>query len=146
MIGAPIRLVQIEPVLLEARKIDDPEIRAARRIKWSWFAQVVKSGPDEFATNVRIEILGRKLLVRRVGPRREIEVIRADLPNARLFAGRGRCRCSKPRCDRKRVEAAAAHGRLVLAADDELVRKVLVELRVLGLAVAKPGSLVVQPD
>src|SRR5215471_4665795 len=146
MIGAPIRLVQIEPVLLEARQIDDAEIRAARRIKRSWLAKVVKPGPHKFAANVRIAVLRRKLLVRRIGPRSEIKVIRADLANARIFSGAGRCRRSQSRRYRKRVETPAADRRFVFTADDELVRKVLVKLRVLGLAVAESGSLVVEPN
>src|SRR5215472_14103551 len=109
IIRTPPRLVNVEPVLLESREIDNPKIGTARGdldfpeflklplhfgflrrvseiqqiagigVVWSRFADVVEPGPDKFAGDEREFVLTFELGVGRRSPRRSVKVIGANL-------------------------------------------------------------------
>src|SRR5262249_19722358 len=69
-----------------------------------------------------------------------------DLPVGRLLAGVGDSRCSQTGRDRERVDSPTTQSRCGLAANDELLRKLLMEHRILRRAAEQTGALVIQAN
>ena len=134
----PVRLIKVKPVLLEPRQINDAKIGAARRIKRGRLAQVIPARPNELAANKRIPVLRGELLVRRLSPAREIEIVGTHLPIRRVFPSARAGDGANAGGHREGIDPPAADGGFGLAAIDKIGREVLMKSRILALLVALP--------
>src|SRR5262249_13029278 len=89
MVRPPVGLVEIEPIFLETGKIDNPVVGTSRSFEWRGLSEVVPARPDEFSADKRIAVLGSEFLFGGISPRREIQIVRTDLPVGGLLAGAG---------------------------------------------------------
>jgi len=62
MVGTPVRLIEVEAVLLEPGQVDDPRVGAARLVEGRGLAEVVPSRPHELPGHVRVSRDGAEYL------------------------------------------------------------------------------------
>ena len=116
--GVPLAAVEPVAVLGYARQVDDAEERRVARpvgVVGGGFAQVVESGPDEFAHAVGAVVVLDEVVLGQIRPSAVLHVVRRRL--VVVVAGH------RTAHDREFVDAARADRRGGFAAEDHLLRE-----------------------
>src|SRR6185295_8983826 len=83
--GSPVGLVEVVAVFGEAGEVDDAKVAGAG-VEGGGFADVVPTGPDEFAGTGGTVVLAEELMVGGTGPGGIVQVIGTHLPGGVVAA------------------------------------------------------------